>query len=155
MTAVGANLQMLDVLRSKLRSPWDRRLEILESGCAGLELSLAGRRYDRIVASMMLGELPSPVRRHCLKLVAGLLAPGGLLLIRDKLWPETPAASLLYHFLWWLFFIPHFILIRTLITPVAGLSEELAAAGLQLVRRERLSGSVVSILVASHREQVS
>lgn len=149
VVAVDANPQMLAVLRGKIAGrPEAARIEILECGSAGIGARLPGRDFDLIVASMMLGELPAPVLRATLRAAAALLAPRGRLLISDELWPEDALGGLLYHLLFWIFFIPNFILTRTLITPVRGLPAALAAAGLRVAAREKLPGSAVTVITA-------
>lgn len=149
VTALDANPQMLAILSAKVAGrPEASRLELHECGCAGLAERFHGRTFDLVVASMMLGELPPPVARKLLADLPALLAPGGRLLVSDELWPESAAGSLAYHLLFWLFFIPNFILTRTLIIPVKGLPDRMREAGLAIVSRERLPGSAVTLLVA-------
>ncbi|HOT78268.1 MAG TPA: hypothetical protein PK467_20935, partial [Candidatus Wallbacteria bacterium] len=54
--------------------------------------------------------------------------------------------SAIYHFLYWIFFIPNFILTRTLITPVKKLEKDLTAAGLKVTERESVFLGIISIL---------
>ncbi|EKD68353.1 MAG: hypothetical protein ACD_47C00683G0003, partial [uncultured bacterium] len=147
VTAVDSSPQMLSILKNRLRgSELENRVRIIECGSASTSAVLKGEKFDIIVMSMMLGELSSIVRAKTIKSAAELLGAGGTIIICDELWPENLILSAIYHFLFWIFFIPNFILTRTLITPVKGLGRDLAAAGLEIHSRKSLFMGVISIL---------
>jgi ubiquinone/menaquinone biosynthesis C-methylase UbiE len=147
VTAVDSSPQMLSILKNRLRgSELENRVKIIECGSASTSAVLNGEKFDMVVMSMMLGELSPIVRAKTIKCAAELLGAGGTIIICDELWPENFILSAIYHFLFWIFFIPNFILTRTLITPVKGLGRDLAAAGLEIRSRKSLFMGVISIL---------
>jgi ubiquinone/menaquinone biosynthesis C-methylase UbiE len=154
VTAVDANPQMLEMLRKKSQSiKTPHPIEIHECGSASIGARFAGRNFSLITASMMLGELPAPILRKTIEGIAQSLAPQGKFLISDELWPESPLGSFFYHILFWIFFIPNFILTRTLIIPVKHLPSELTRAGLDIIINKRLHGSAVTILQCQRKPE--
>lgn len=147
VTAVDSSPQMLSILKDRISgSELESRIRIIECGSASTSTVLKGEKFDIVVMSMMLGELSPIVRAKTIKCAAELLGAGGTIIISDELWPENFILSAVYHFLFWIFFIPNFILTRTLITPVKGLGRDLAAAGLEIRCRKSLFMGVISIL---------
>lgn len=152
VTAVDASPQMLDVFRRKAAPvPAAAGIRIVECGSASVGNALGGEKFDLVTMSMMLGELPALIRKKTISDAAGLLAEGGRIVICDELWPENRVASLFYHLLFWAFLIPNFVLTRTLITPVRGLSGDLAAAGLEIAGSRTIFFGVISILEVARR----
>jgi len=148
VTAVDASPEMLRVFRRALAERPDvaERVEIHECGAASIARLLTDRRFGLVTASLMLGELPAPVRRATIAAASSLLDENGTLLVCDEFWPESILGSLVYHLLFWIFFIPNFILTRTLIQPVQGFADDTAAAGLRVLRREELLCGAMSIV---------
>lgn len=149
VTAVDSSPQMLAILRARLRQArLEDRVRVVECGSASVGVMLKDEKFDLVVMSMMLGELSPIVRAKTVECAAGLLSAGGTVIVCDELWPETPLLSAIYHFLFWMFFIPNFILTRTLITPVKGLGRDLGRAGLEVEKTRNLFFGVISILYA-------
>lgn len=135
VTGVDASVEMLRVFRERASSAGlNESVEIVETGCASIDRVFAGRRFDTITISLVLGELPDPVRKKTLAAAVELLAPGGTLIVCDELWPENPVMDLLYRLMFWIFFIPNFILTRTLIQPIKGFRRLISGSGLQMKR---------------------
>ena len=63
VTAVDASIQMLDILRSRQQKLTDpSKIEIHNCGSGSMDRALQGKKFDKIVASLMLGELSDEVR---------------------------------------------------------------------------------------------
>ncbi len=148
VTCVDASPEMLRLFRKNLadKPELKDRVEIHECGAASIERILGEKRFDLVTASLMLGELPAPVRTKTIEAAANLLKDDGHFLVCDEFWPESALGSLAYHFLFWIFFIPNFILTRTLIQPVQGFKEDAIAAKLEEKKRIELLGGAMSIL---------
>ncbi len=147
VTAIDASSQMLNVLREKIKNTtYENRIEIFECGSAVMDRYIKNKKFDLITASMMLGELPLIVRKKTIKLIADLVKPDGKILINDELWPEELIPSMIYQILFWIFFIPNFILTRTLIIPVKGLKKEIKDSDLEIMKTEKLFFGVITIL---------
>lgn len=133
--------EMLRVFKEKLMDPGCidneavAKIKIIECGSASIDSVLKGKTFDLIYASLMLGELSEIVRKKTIQAAAILLKDDGFMIICDEFWPETPLKSLVYHFLFWIFFIPNFILTRTLIQPVKNFSEHIESANLTVYRK--------------------
>lgn len=135
VTGVDASKEMLRVFRDNAEAAGlSGVVEIVETGCASIDRILEGRKFDVITISLVLGELPDPVREHTMAAAASLLAPGGTMVVCDELWPENPVMDLIYRLMFRVFFIPNFILTRTLIQPVKGFRSLLESSGLEKVR---------------------
>jgi ubiquinone/menaquinone biosynthesis C-methylase UbiE len=147
VTAVDSSPQMLSILKSKIKGgPLENKIRIIECGSASAGVILKDEKFDIIIMSMMLGELSPVVRKKTIQNAAALLAPEGSIIICDELWPRNIIMSAAYHFLFWIFFIPNFILTRTLIMPVKGLLEDLDSAGLKIEKKRNLFKGIISIL---------
>ncbi|MBI4859490.1 MAG: methyltransferase domain-containing protein [Candidatus Riflebacteria bacterium] len=152
---VDSSPEMLRVFRENLlaRPDLQARVEILECGAGSIGHLLGERRFDRITASLMLGELPDLVRARTIASAATLLAPGGKVVVCDEFWPKSRWMSALYHLLFWIFFVPNFILTRTLIQPVRGFERDVDLAGLSVVaRRELLLGAMAVVCLVRSGE---
>jgi SAM-dependent methyltransferase len=121
-------------------------IEIHEVGVASMNHVLRDRKFDLITASLMLGELPAAIREQAIRVASELLDDAGVFLICDELWPEGALESFIYHLLFWIFFIPNFILTRTLIQPVRNLPSAIKGANLQQIRRVDLLFGAMSVL---------
>jgi len=147
VAAIDSSPQMLSILKNKIKgSALESRITVVECGSASADVILKGRQFDVIIMSMMLGELSPVVRAKTLKAAAALLSETGRIIICDELWPENIISSAIYHFLYWIFFIPNFILTRTLITPVKNLEKDLSPAGLKIAGRKSIFFGIISIL---------
>ncbi len=147
VTAVDSSPQMLSLLKSKIKNTLlENKIKIIECGSASTGVVLKEEKFDLIIMSMMLGELSAVVRKKTIQTAAELLAPEGAIVICDELWPRNFILSAVYHFLFWIFFIPNFILTRTLIMPVKGLLEDLDSAGLKIEKKRNLFCGIISIL---------
>lgn len=147
VTAVDSSPQMLSLLKSKIKNtPLEKKIKIIECGSASAGVILKNEKFDLIIMSMMLGELSFVVRKKTIQTAAELLGPEGRIVICDELWPRNFLLSAVYHFLFWIFFIPNFILTRTLIMPVKGLIDDLNSAGLTIEKKSNLFYGIISIL---------
>ena len=148
VTCVDASTEMLRLLNDNLdRTPELKSLvTVHECGAASIGRLLGDHQFDLVSASLMLGELPPPVRTKTIKAASSLLKDGGIFLVCDEFWPESPLGSIFYHFLFWIFFIPNFILTRTLIQPVQGFFKDAKDANLSEDRRIDMLGGAMSIL---------
>ncbi len=147
VTAVDSSPQMLSILKTKIKDGHlDDKIKIIECGSASAGVILKDEKFDLIIMSMMLGELSAVVRKKTIQTAAELLAPEGKIVICDELWPRNFMLSAVYHFLFWIFFIPNFILTRTLIMPVKGLLNDLDSAGLKIEKKRNLFYGIISIL---------
>lgn len=147
VTAVDSSPQMLSILKSKIKGgPLENKIRIIECGSASTGVILKDEKFDIVIMSMMLGELPPAVRKKTIQNAAALLSPDGRIIICDELWPQNIILSLACHFLFWIFFIPNFILTRTLLMPVKGLPEDLRSAGLKIEKKRDLFKGIISIL---------
>ncbi|MFZ2960169.1 MAG: corrinoid protein-associated methyltransferase CpaM [Candidatus Ozemobacteraceae bacterium] len=153
-TGVDASRSMLAVFREKLAAEPPEiaaRVRLLNNSATLLEKNFPGETFDLITASLMLGELPALVLTAVLDQIPRLLAPHGRVLIADELWPTTPWRSRFYSVILAVTFIPNFILTRTMIRPVKGLEERLAAAGLDVLSRREFALGIVSLLEAARK----
>ncbi len=147
VTCVDASIEMLRVLKNKIAEKTaGNNIRIIECGSASVKEMLKQEKFDLIVMSMMLGELPEIVRKKTMRSASELLAPGGAILINDELWPKNKLLSLIYHFLFWIFFIPNFILTRTLIRPVKDLDADIKECSLEAAETKTLFFGVITIL---------
>ena len=155
VTCVDASPEMLRIFRNNLseKPELEGKIDIHECGAASIERILGEKRFDLVTASLMLGELPPPVRKKTIEAAANLLKEEGHFLVCDEFWPESTLGSLAYHFLFWIFFIPNFILTRTLIQPVQGFKEDSVAAKLEEKKRLELLGGAISILWMSRKQE--
>jgi ubiquinone/menaquinone biosynthesis C-methylase UbiE len=148
---VDAALPMLRVFRRKLaENPLAERITVHHRSATLLSNVLEGQTFDLITCSLVLGELPPIVLASVLRQIPGLLTPSGTLFICDELWPEEKWRQLIYAAIFGMTFVPNFILTRTVIRPVKGLPEQLAAAGLPVRARHDFTGRVVTLLEAGH-----
>lgn len=144
--AIDASPQMLRIFRKKLeRSAVRERITILESGAGSIGTVLKNERFNVIVMSLVLGELPVLIRRQTLKAASELLEDGGVIVISDELWPSNPILSALYYLLFALFFVPNFLLTRTMIRPVKDLKQDIQRFNLRIIRKTALFFGVISI----------
>lgn len=148
VTCVDSSPEMLRVFKEKLASCPDLsgRLDIRECGCASIDHVLDGRSFDVVTSSLVLGELPDLVRTRTIRSAAILLRKNGVFLVCDEFWPNNLLGSLIYHIMFWAFFIPNFILTRTLIQPVKGFAGDLEKAGLRINRQVDLLLGAMSIV---------
>lgn len=147
VTCVDASIEMLRVLKNKISGKAEENnIRIIECGSASVREVLKEEKFDLIVMSMMLGELPEIIRKKTMRSASELLAPGGAILINDELWPKNKLLSLIYHFLFWIFFIPNFILTRTLIRPVKDLDVDIKECSLEMASLKTLFFGVISII---------
>jgi ubiquinone/menaquinone biosynthesis C-methylase UbiE len=93
----------------------------------------------------MLGELPAPVQEKTLAQAASMLKNNGQLIVCDEFWPDNHVKSLVYHLLFWIFYIPNFILTRTLIQPVKNFNSHINKAGLKIKRKLNLFMGAMTI----------
>ena len=154
VTCVDASPEMLRLFRKNLsaKPELEAKVEIHECGAASIERILGEKRFDLVTASLMLGELPAPVRKKTIEAASNLLKEEGRFIVCDEFWPESTLGSLAYHFLFWIFFIPNFILTRTLIQPVQGFKEDAEAAKLIEKKRVELLGGAISILWLTRKQ---
>jgi ubiquinone/menaquinone biosynthesis C-methylase UbiE len=154
VTCVDASTEMLRLLNNNLdkQPELKDKVTVYECGAASIERKLGEKRFDLVTASLMLGELPPPVRSKTIKGAANLLKADGTFIVCDEFWPDSTFGSLFYHLLFWIFFIPNFILTRTLIQPVQGFAADAIAAELKQKKRVDLLGGAISILWMASRE---
>lgn len=147
VVALDASIQMLSILKNKMKAQkLEDQIEIHECGVSSLERIANGRKFDKIIFSMMLGELPNDVRFHVLKAASTLLAPQGEILIIDELWPTHPLANLFYTIAFYAFYIPNFLFTRTVIRPVKNLDQDLTLCSLKTSNKRSYFGGIISIL---------
>lgn len=148
ITCVDASASMLRIFRQRIsqRPDLEPSLDIRECGAASIGHVLEDRRFDLVTASLMLGELPASVRTHTIRVSGTLLKDGGRFVVCDEFWPRNPFLSVVYHLLFWIFFIPNFLLTRTLIQPVKGFDEDISSAGLVIAKRYSLLMGAMAIL---------
>lgn len=145
--AVDASVEMLRMLNERIEgTPEEKDITVIECGAGSIQEVLKDEKFDLIMASLMLGELPPLVRTKTLNSAAKLLKDDGFILINDELWPENMFVSALYHIFFWIFFIPNFLLTRTMIRPVKNLNRDLATANLKVTEKKSMFGGVMSIL---------
>jgi len=147
VTAVDASMQMLDIFKRNIpMSPAAKKINIVHCGSVAMGQLLGSERFDVIILSLILGELPSDIRSKTLQLCASLLDGEGRMIICDELWPKRLWKRILYHLLFVLLFIPNFVLTRTMVRPVVGIESQLTQAGLKIVAETSLFSGVLSIL---------
>jgi len=83
-----------------------------------MNAALVGERFppasfDLIVSALVYSELPPDERRYLLNACAGLLAPGGQLLIADEVIPARPLAKSLFYLIHWPLVMLTWLLTRT------------------------------------------
>jgi demethylmenaquinone methyltransferase/2-methoxy-6-polyprenyl-1,4-benzoquinol methylase len=120
---------MLEVAQTKVgEAELAGSVELVELGAMELEDRFEAESFDAAVSCLMFSELLPEEQRYVLKTLAGLLRPGGRLVIADEvaepgargLWHRVrraPLAALT------------FLLTQTGTQPVAGLGEAITAAG--------------------------
>jgi 2-polyprenyl-3-methyl-5-hydroxy-6-metoxy-1,4-benzoquinol methylase len=107
-----------------------------------MEAVLIGDRFppasfDLIVSTLVFSELPADEQRYVLEACAGLLAPGGQLLIADEVIPTRLLAKLLFYLIRWPLVTLTWLLTRTSTTALRDLDSLLARSGF----RSRPAGS--------------
>lgn len=99
-----------------------------------MDATLIGDRYpsaafDLIVSTLVFSELPPDEQRYVLEACAGLLAPGGRLLIADEVIPERPLARLLFYLVRWPLVLLTWLLTRTSTSALRGFDTLLSETG--------------------------
>ena len=144
--SVDASPQMLNVFKGKLKgNPWEKNIRIIESGAGSLKSVLGDEKFDIIIMSLMLGELPKVVRQQALKSASELIKDNGTIIISDELWPENPVVSAIYYVLFAIFFVPNFLLTRTLIRPVKNLRADVERNNLRIKEKRSLFMGIITI----------
>lgn len=151
MAARGARVTAIDVSAGMLAEAR------AQAGAAGLGeaiefhrldvTELAGRfephSFDAVVSTLAFSEFPPEVQRYALREAAGLLKPGGRLLIADEMLPAGTGARLLF----WAVRLPlvifTWLLTRTTTTPLRHFSQTLIESGFApAVLESHLGGSL-------------
>ncbi len=152
VVGVDASVQMLSLCRDKLKaSSLDSQVTLHECGAASMDSVLGDQKFDVIIASLMLGELPRDMRIKTLQVASARLKPGGKFLICDEFWPESFWGNAIYTLLFLLFFIPNFLFTRTLIRPLKHFSHDLAQTDLSVSEKEVLMGGVMRVCTLTKR----
>ena len=147
VTSIDPSKQMLSIFRRKLSGrDYQDSIEIHECGAASMHVVLRDRKFDLIVACLVLGELPEEVRLRTLQIASEHLASDGKIVICEELWPENRFLSLLYHLLYAAFALPNFLLTRTMIRPVRKLKDLLEECELRIIGAKHLLIGTISIL---------
>lgn len=144
--AIDASPQMLKIFRKKLEgNPVRKNIILYEGGAGSIAEILEKKRFNVIVMSLLLGELPVLVRNQTLRNANELLKDNGVIIISDELWPENIVLSAFYTVLFAIFFIPNFLLTRTLIRPVKNLKKDVERLNLKIREKKSLFLGVISI----------
>jgi len=108
-----------------------------------LAQSVAGQRFDAVVAVLVLSEIPPTHLAAFLEGCSALLAPGGHLLIADEVRPSGTFTALAYRVVRWPIALLTWLLTRTTTRPLEALPRHIAQAGLRVVQvRHWLGGSL-------------
>jgi len=145
--AADSSLQMLTILKKKIHDKsFGSKIKIVECGAGSLKQVLGNTKFDLIIFSFLLGELPEIVRHNALKHSSEMLDSNGCILVIDELWPSNLIAAFLYRILYILFFVPNFLLTRTMIRPVKNLNSDLYQNKLVVEERSHLFGRIITFL---------
>jgi hypothetical protein len=144
VVAVDLSGPMLAEARRRIRAAGlAHRVSLVHLDVARLAERFEGQRFDLIVASLVLGELPPPDRRLALAACRDLLAPGGCLLIGDEVSPAGRAGCALYRLARGPLLLLTWLLTGTTTHPLGGLRDEAAGVGLDARHlRSWLGGSL-------------
>lgn len=144
--AVDAAPQMLSIFKRKLNgNPAKKTIRIIEVGAASIKSVLKDEKFDVIIMSLMLGELPKAIRQETLKIAMDLLKDDGRIIISDELWPDNFILSGLYYILYIIFFVPNFLLTRTMIKPVKNLKSDVEKYELKIMEKKKAFMGIISI----------
>ncbi len=132
---------MLEQARAKAAAAGlGHRLHLVQASITRVQEELAGRRFDIITATVVLGQFGEHSLRHILAQCHHLLDDGGRLIIADEVLPAAWLPRLAYRAGLALLWIPQFLILRHVSLPFAHLSRYIEAAGFTIttVRSWRL-----------------
>jgi demethylmenaquinone methyltransferase/2-methoxy-6-polyprenyl-1,4-benzoquinol methylase len=114
-----------------------------------MDATLVGERFqaetfDLIVSTLVFSELPTEQQEYVLQALAGLLAPGGMILIADEVVPKKAFPRLAYHLVHWPLALLTWLLTRATTNPLWNFDLLLAQAGFEVaITASHLMGSLV------------
>ena len=130
VTAIDASPAMLAEAEKKISGQdfGDRvSLKFMDAALIGERFAPAS--FDLIVSTLAFSEFPAGERRFVLEACAGLLKPGGRLLIADEVIPGKVLARLFYYLVRLPLVLLTWLLTRTSTTALQGFEELLGQAG--------------------------
>jgi SAM-dependent methyltransferase/xanthosine utilization system XapX-like protein len=137
MAGRGANVTGIDASPAMLAEAGEKvatqglkervTLELMDATLIGDRFPPAS--FDLIVSTLVFSELPPDVQRYVLEACAGLLAPGGRLLIADEVIPARPLARIPFYLVRLPLVLVTWLLTRTTTSALRDFDALLAGAG--------------------------
>ncbi len=143
---------MLSVARGKVSgSGFEEQVELIEMGVSGMD-QLPESSFDLVASTLVFSELWRDERAYALRHAWRALKPGGRLALADEVRPGSMGKRLFSAAVRLPLVVATFALTQTTTRAVAGLPEQVEAAGFRIVTRELAALDSFLYLVASKAE---
>ena len=109
---------------------------------------LGAARFDRIVSTAVFSELSEDELEYVLRTAAGLLRPGGKLVVGDEVRPSRPTARLASALVWWPLAALTFLVTQTTTHALRDFEGRLEETGYRVVSTKRFLIGTLEVVVA-------
>ena len=156
VTAIDASPIMLSEAQHEITAAnVGGRVDLKYMDATLIEERLPAASFDLIVSTLVFSELPPDERRYVLQACAGLLAPGGRLLIADEVIPTRGLARLAYFLVRWPLALLTWLLTRTTTHALRGFEALLAKCDFQAQAIHAYLGGSLVLYEASPASEVA
>jgi len=144
---IDVNPEMLAIARQGVEEAGlEERITLAELSVAELDAE-PGERYDAIMSGLLFSELSRDELTYTFRQIHRLLKPGGLLLAADEVMPRNPVKRVLHFLIRLPLVVVTYVITQQTTHAVRNLTEQVTAAGLELIsQRSNFLGSFLELV---------
>ena len=140
---------MLEIARKKIeeRNLGDR-IQLKQMGATEMDKAFDDETFDKIVSTVVFGELHSDEQRYALRESYRVLKLGGLIIVADEIRPKSLAKRILHSLVRIPLVAITYILTQTSTRPVRDMEDLMTGAGFQVIYRRTSRRGFFGLCVA-------